>query len=137
MLHFAIAADNETIVFVLISLVILYNLQTIDAKMKKIFILLIFHHLAMAQIDQHFTVDQSDYFRIWEGIKDYNWISANKSCQNYQEIFSEDGEDPNEMCCKHLQLLKETANSGSFLLPNKNWALKSRLDVDAAVMSRL
>ena len=135
MLPFAIAADNETIVFVLISLVILYNLQMIDAKMKKIFILLIFHHLAMAQIDQHFTVDQSDYFRIWEGIKDYNWISANnKSCQNYQEIFSEDGEDPNEMCCKHLQLLKETANSGSFLLPNKNWALKSRLDVDAALM---
>ena len=56
-LHFAIAADNETIVFVLISLVILYNLQTIDAKMKKIFILLICHHLAMAQIDQHFMVD--------------------------------------------------------------------------------
>ena len=105
----------------------------IDAKMKKIFILLIFHHLAKAQIDQSFLVGQSDYFHIWAGIKDYNWIS-NKSCQNYQEIFSEDGEDPNEMCCKHLQLLKETANSGSFLLPNKNWALKSRLDVDAAFM---
>ena len=105
----------------------------IDAKMKKIFILLIFHHLAKAQIDQSFLVGQSDYFHIWAGIKDYNWIS-NQSCQNYQEIFSEDGEDPNEMCCKHLQLLKETANSGSFLLPNKNWALKSRLDVDAAFM---
>ena len=114
-------------------LVIVYNGQMIDSKMKKFFILLIFHHLAIADIDQHFLVDGTDYFNVWERIKDHNWIPKLLDCQNYQEeIFSEDGEDPNEMCCKHLQLLKETANSGSFLLPNKNWALKSRLDVDAA-----
>ena len=94
--------------------------------MKKIFILFIFHHLAMAQIAQQFTVDQSDFFHIWEGIRDYKWIS-NESYRIGHEILSEDGVDSNEMCSKHLLLLKETANSGGFLLPNKNWALKSRL----------
>ena len=102
--------------------------------MKKIFILLIFHHLAMAQIAQQFTVGQSDFFHIWEGIRDYKWIS-NESYRIGHEILSEDGVDSNEMCSKHLLLLKETANSGGFLLPNKNWALKSRLPFTVHIMA--
>ena len=94
--------------------------------MKKFFILLIFHHLAVAQIAQHFTVGQSDFFHIWDRIRDYKWIT-NESYNIKHQLLSEDGIDSNEMCFKHLLLLQATANSGDFLLPNKNWALKSRL----------
>ena len=100
--------------------------------MKKFFILLIFHHLAMAQIAQHFTVGQSDFFHIWDRIRDYKWIT-NESYQINHQILSDDGMDSNEMCFKHLLLLQETANSGGFLMPNKNWALKSRLLINSAI----
>ena len=100
-------------------------------EMKNFFILLIFHHLAMAQIGRHFTVGQSDFFHIWDEIRDYNWIN-NENYQIKHQILIEDGIDPNpyEMCFKHLLLLQETADSGALLLPNNNWALKSRLLVN-------
>ena len=82
----------------------------------------------MAQIGPDFTVGQSDFFHIWDEIRDYNWIN-NEHYQIKHQILVEDGIDPNpyEMCFKHLLLLQETADSGALLLSNNNWALKSRL----------
>ena len=96
-------------------------------EMKNFFILLIFHHLAKAQIGQHFTVSQSDFFHIWDEIRDYNWINNEHYKILKHQILIEDGINPNEMCFKHLKLLQETADSGALLLPNNNWAMKSRL----------
>ena len=97
-------------------------------EMKNFFILLIFVHLAMAQIGQYFRVGQSDFFHIWDEIRDYNWINSEHYSKILKhQILIEDGINPNEMCFKHLLLLQETAESGALLLPNNNWALKSRL----------